>query len=82
MSVKREVGVYLFVKEFCFRVRVRVDTNPTPTLTLTLTVKKAFFNKKIHPDPAFYWQPWGLTLRHTAIIELTAGNRLQCVLKR
>ena len=34
MSVKREVGVYLFVKEFCFRVRVRVDTNPTLTLTL------------------------------------------------
>ena len=73
MSVKREVGVYIFVKEFCFRVRVRVDTNPNP--------KTAFFNKKIYPNPAFYWQPWGLTLRHTATIELNAGNRLQCVLK-
>ena len=68
--------MYLFVKEFCFRVRVRVDTNPTLTLK-----KHSLNNKKIHPDPAFYWQPWGLTLRHTATIELTAGNRLQCVLK-
>ena len=63
--------MYLFVKEFCFRVRV--DHNPNP--------KTAFFNEKIHPNPAFYWQPWELTLRHTATIELNAGNRLQCVLK-
>ena len=27
VSVKLGVGVYFFLKEFCFRVRVRVDTN-------------------------------------------------------
>ena len=53
MSVKREVGVYLFVKEFCFRVRVRVDTNPTLTLTLTLTVKKHSLTKRYTPTPRF-----------------------------
>ena len=30
VSVKRGIGVYLFLKECCFRVRVRVDTNPNP----------------------------------------------------
>ena len=46
MSVKRGVGVYLFLKEYCLRVsvnvsvRVRVDTNPNPN------PKTAFFEKK------------------------------------
>ena len=32
VSVKRKVGVgvYLFIKECCFRVRVRADTSPNP----------------------------------------------------
>ena len=45
--------MYLFVKEFCFRVRVRVDTNPTLTLTLTLTLKKHSLTNRYTPTPRF-----------------------------
>ena len=56
MSVKRrvaagaEVGVYLFFKEYCFRVRVRrarVRVNPNPSHN----PETAFFKKKIDTRP-------------------------------
>ena len=58
MSLKRGVGVYLILKECCFRVRVDANSNPNPNLN----PKTAFFKKKGDPnrgfDPAFYCYPF------------------------